>query len=174
MIKKPNQSGSWKKINLEPEQYRGFFINHLNRIYIAKEHLVVMLPKLVEKAQFIDLKNAIIDTVEAVRRQIARMEMIYALLDAEISHCSINGIKGLVDDAFQAIQEQSEQTELRDLSIIFYLQNIESVEMASFQILQMAAVQLKNRQISQLLKENYQEAKADRTLLLYISSKYVI
>ncbi|MDO7743345.1 MAG: DUF892 family protein, partial [Pedobacter sp.] len=60
------------------------------------------------------------------------------------------------------------------LSIIFYLQNIESVEMASFQILQMAAVRLNNKHISQLLKENYEEAKSDRTLLLLISSKYII
>jgi len=45
--------------------------------------------------------------------------------------------------------------------------------MASFQILQMAAVRLKNKHISQRLKENYEEAKADRTLLLLISSKYI-
>lgn len=62
---------------------------------------------------------------------------------------------------------------VRDMSIIFYLQNIESVEMASFQVLQMAAVKLKNRQIRQLLKENYDEAKADRTLLLLIAAKYI-
>ena len=78
-----------------------------------------------------------------------------------------------IEDAFEAINEQSGESELRDLSIIFYLQNIESVEMASFQILQMAAVKLKNKHVDQLLKENYNEAKADRTLLLLISSKYI-
>jgi len=45
--------------------------------------------------------------------------------------------------------------------------------MASFQVLQMAAVKLKNKQIKQLLKENYDEAKADRTLLLLIAAKYI-
>jgi ferritin-like metal-binding protein YciE len=66
------------------------------------------------------------------------------------------------------------EIELQDLSIIFYLHNIENVEMVSFQILQMAATKLKDRQISNLLQENYDQAKADRVLLLLISSKYMI
>jgi ferritin-like metal-binding protein YciE len=53
------------------------------------------------------------------------------------------------------------------------MQNIESVEMASFQVLEMAAVKLKSKQIKQLIRENYDEAKADRTLLLLITAKYI-
>jgi len=101
------------------------------------------------------------------------MQVVYTLLDASYSGGSINGLTGLIDDAFEAINEHQDEAELRDLSIIFYLQNIESVEMASFQILQMAAVKLNNKHINQLLEENYNEAKADRALLLLISSKYI-
>jgi ferritin-like metal-binding protein YciE len=80
---------------------------------------------------------------------------------------------GLVDDAFEDIKLHSKEPELRDLSIAFYMQNIESVEMASFQVLEMAAVKLKNKQIKQLIRENYDEAKADRTLLLLITAKFL-
>ena len=38
----------------------------------------------------------------------------------------------------------------------------------------MTAVKLKKKQIKQLIKENYDEAKADRMLLLLITAKYVI
>jgi len=173
MNNKPNQHSSWKKINLGSEKLKIFFIKHLDRIYGAKLHLVSKLPKLVSEVEFSELKKAIEETVEDVEKQIARMEVIYSLLDSEVSKGSIHGLTGLVEDAFEAIEEQKGEPELRDLSIIFYLQNIESVEMASFQILQMAAVKLKNKHINQLLKENYDEAKADRTLLLLISSKYI-
>ncbi|MFD2145356.1 DUF892 family protein [Mucilaginibacter antarcticus] len=142
-------------------------------MYAAKLHLVSKLPALADEVQFADLKNAIEETVEDVQKQIARMQIIYTLLDGEVAHGSIHGLTGLIEDAFEAINEQQDEPELRDLSIIFYLQNIESVEMASFQILQMAAVKLKNKHVNQLLKENYDEAKADRTLLLLISSKYI-
>ena len=173
MNDQPNPFTSWKKINLGSEKLKFFFIKHLDRIYAAKLHLVSKLPSLAGEVQFADLKNAIFETVRDVEKQIARIEAIYALLDAEASKGSIHGLTGLIDDAFEAINEQQGEAELRDLSIIFYLQNIESVEMASFQILQMAAVRLNNNQINQMLKENYDEAKADRTLLLFISSKYI-
>ena len=174
MNEQPEKSRSWKKINLGSEKLKIFFIKHLDRIYGAKLHLVSKFPALEQEVEFADLKNAIIETVSDVEKQIARMELIYSLLDAEVSKGSIHGLTGLIEDAFESINEQRGEAELRDLSIIFYLQNIESVEMASFQILQMAAVKLKNKHISQLLKENYEEAKADRTLLLLISSKYII
>jgi ferritin-like metal-binding protein YciE len=173
MSEQPDKHSSWKKINLGSEKLKLFFIKHLDRIYAAKLHLVSKLPNLAEEVQFADLKNAICETVEDVEKQIARMEVIYTLLDAEVSKGSIHGLTGLIEDAFEAINEQNGEPELRDLSIIFYLQNIESIEMASFQILQMAAVKLKNKHVNQLLKDNYDEAKADRTLLLLISSKYI-
>ena len=173
MSEKPEQPRSWKKINLGSDKLKAFFIKHLDRIYGAKLHLVTKLPILEQEAEFADLKNAIAETVSDVEKQIARMEVIYSILDAEVSKGSIHGLTGLIEDAFEAINEQIGEPELRDLSIIFYLQNIESVEMASFQILQMAAVKLHNKHINQLLKDNYDEAKADRTLLLLISSKYI-
>lgn len=172
-MKQDSHEQSSDKINLGSAKLRKFFIDHLNRIYSAKIHLIEKLPLLHKEAHFSDLQNAIAETVENVEKQIARMELIYALLEESVAPANILGLTGLVDDAFEAIQHQKEETELRDLSIVFYLQNIESVEMASFQILQMAAVKIKNKQVAQLLKENYEEAKADRTLFLLISTKYI-
>lgn len=173
MTERSGKSQSPKKIQLGSEKLKTFFIKHLNRIYYAKAHLVNKLPQLKNEVYFTDLQYALQETVDDVEKQIARMEVIYELLDAEIGKGSIHGLTGLVDDAFEAIREQDGESELRDMSIIFYLQNIESVEMASFQVLQMTAVKLKNKQIKQLLKENYDEAKADRTLLLLIAAKYI-
>lgn len=158
---------------LADKNLRSFFIIHLNRIYAAKAHLVEKLPLLKNEVSFKDLEQAIQETVDDVSKQMARMELIYTLMDATISDGSINGLKGLVDDSFNAINELKNEQAIREMSIIFYLQVIENMEMASFQILQMTAVKLKNKQISQLLKENYDEAKADRTLLLLIAAKYL-
>jgi len=174
MSKQPEKANSWRKISLGSDKLKLFFLMHLDRIYAAKFHLISKLPILANEAQFYELKKAIAETVGEVEKQIARMQLIYTLLDSEVSTGSIHGVAGLIDDAFEAINQQSGEPELQDLSIIFYLQNIESVEMASFQILQMAAAKLKNEQISKLLKENFDDAKSDRILLLLISSKYIV
>ncbi len=173
MPEQQDKSPSPEKITVGAEKLKTFFVTHLNRIYAAKAHLVAKLPNIENEVNFRDLRLAIRETVEDVEKQMARMEVIYELLDAPIGKGSIHGLTGLIDDAFEAIREQAGESELRDMSIIFYLQNIESVEMASFQVLQIAAVKLKNKQVKQLLQENYDEAKADRTLLLLIATKYI-
>jgi ferritin-like metal-binding protein YciE len=159
--------------NFDPDKLESFFITHLNRVYCAKLHLAKRLPEIEDAANFTDLQNAIVETISIVEKQIARMREIYKLLNTEISIESHKGLTGLIEDAFIAIQQQSEDPLLRDMSILFYMQNIESVEMTSFQVLQIAAVKLKNEQIKQLLKENFEAAKADRSLLLFITAKYV-
>jgi len=168
-----NNSPERGNINFNEDKLRTFFIGHLDKIYCAKVHLITRLPNLLQQAHFEDLKSAILETIGHVEQEISRMELIYMILDANYSDCNTKGLTGLVEDTFAAIKEQGADKELRDLSILFYLQNIESVEMASFQILQMAAVKLKNKQIATLLKENFEEAKADRTLFLLIASKYI-
>ena len=64
-------------------------MNHLNHIYYAKAHLVKWLPKLKDEVYFEDLQYAVAETVDDVEKQMARMELIYELLDAQISHGSI-------------------------------------------------------------------------------------
>ncbi|WP_413666728.1 DUF892 family protein [Mucilaginibacter sp. Mucisp86] len=171
MEKQPG--GQAHKISLAKEELKSFFISHLNKIYAAKAHLVANLPVIAAEAHFKDLRHAITETVEDVEKQMARMELIFALLDSSIDPGNFGGLAGLVDDAFKDIKLHAKKHELRDMSILFYLHNIESMEMASFQILQIAAVKLKNNQIKQLIRENYDEAKADRTLMLLIAAKYV-
>lgn len=172
MEERPNESKSGK-IRLGPKKLSAYFVNNLDKIYAAKTHLVKHLPEIAEETHFSDLRLAILETLEDVEKQIARMDIIYAMLDAEPGKGTYSGLAGLVDDAFEDIRLHSDEPELRDLSIAFYMQNIESIEMASFQVLEMAAVKLKNKQIKQLIRENYDEAKADRTLLLLITAKYV-
>lgn len=161
------------EIDVNRDDIEKFFIDHLNKIYAAKTLLRSELPELLDNAHFSDLREAINDTVEDVKEQISRMDEIYQMMAAEVSEAACNGLKGLVEDSFNDIKVHSENPELRDMSILFYLHNIESIEMASFQILEMAAVKLKNDRIKQLIKENYDQARADRTLFLLISAKYI-
>jgi ferritin-like metal-binding protein YciE len=144
-------------------------------IYCAKSHLLERLPEIEDGASFVDLKQAITETIEDVARQLVRIDEIFLLLNcnssSSIAECS--GLIGLVDDAFVAIQQQGSESEIRDLSILFYMHNIESMEMASFQVLQIAAAKMRNKAVSQLLKENFDEASADRALFQIITKKYI-
>jgi len=170
MEKKPQKSAD---MGLTQDKLQAFFIHHLNLVYCAKSHLVERLPEVIEQAGFADLRFAIQETMDDVEKQIKRMEEVFALLDTAYSLEECSDMINYVEQAFKPIHKHGADEELRDMAILYYLQNMESLEMSSFQILLLVAARLKNKQILQLLKENFDEAKADRALLLTIVAKYL-
>jgi len=168
-----NQLQRPHQIYLGDERLLKFFTDNLDKIYCAKKHMIDRFPEMASQAHFADLNHAILETVDDVKKQIARMDIIYERLGAENKTTGCNGLAGMIEEAFTAIHEQKDDTALRDMAILFYLQNMESIEVASFQVLQMMAVKMKNQEILQLLTENLDESKEDRMLLLLITAKYV-
>jgi len=156
-----------------PDELNGYFLSHLNRIYCAKNQLVDKLPELTRQSHFLDLKQAIDETIDMVQNQISRMKAIFILMDAWYSYEACTGLIGLLDEAFQSIGPQAGKPALRDLSILFYMHNIESIEMASFKILMLVADKIGNAEVVQLLRECYDEAKEDRVLFKEITQRYL-
>lgn len=149
-----------------------FFINHLNRIYCAKAHLQERLPEIRSHAHFTDLNHAITETLADVEKQVSRIDEIYSLMDLQHNFENCKGVTGLIEDAFSAIDQERHDPEMCDLSILFYLQQIESIEMTSFKMLNLATPVMDKKEIRQLLKENYDEAREDLALLRLITAEY--
>jgi ferritin-like metal-binding protein YciE len=158
---------------ISEQQLRDFFISHLHRIFCAKSQLVEKLPELSKRSYFRDLQQAVDETVELVREQIVRMRAIYVLMDSFYQPESCVGLTGILDEAFQSIGVPGEAPAVRDLSVLFYMQNIESIEIASFKVLLMVADTLHNPDVVQLLRECYDEAKEDKTLFKAILAGYL-
>ena len=157
----------------DPELFKKFFLRHLDRIYCAKSHLVERLQESNISDRFKDLHRAVNKTCKDVESQIARMDRIYALLGSNASVQNCDGLVAMVEDAFLSIHQQQESEILRNLSILAYLHEIESVEIASFNMLLLAAAHLPDKQVAQLIKENLDEANADRELVILITKKYL-
>ena len=158
---------------LDQKELRHFFISHLNRIYCAKSQLVEKLPEIAKHSYYVDLRQAIGETIEIVKNQMARMKEIYIKLDAFYQPESCIGLVGILDEAFQSIGNPQDSAGLRDLSILFYMQNIESIELTSFKIMIFVADKLGQPDIAQLLLECYDEAKEDKVLLKEITANYL-
>ena len=162
-----------EQINLDRQDLMSFFVHHLNKVYSAKTHLHKRLPEILHETYFSDLEEAIFATIQIVENQRKRMQAIYNLIGQTPAEGNINGLIGLIDDSFEEIKSHQDNPELRDMSIMYYMTNIEATEMASFQILQLLAVKIGNDQIKMLIKENFDEAKADKALMLLITAKYL-
>ncbi|MGF7039444.1 DUF892 family protein [Mucilaginibacter lappiensis] len=156
-----------------PEILQPLFFENLNRIYCGKSHLIERLSEVVEYVCLSDLKFAIMGTLDELENQLTRMDEIYKLLGLTYSFENCKGMISTLENAFSSIVLHGEEIAVRDLSILFYLLNVESMEMASFQTLEILSIQLKNSQIIQILKDNFEEARTDRALMLMIATKYV-
>jgi ferritin-like metal-binding protein YciE len=161
------------QIALQSADLRSYFIEHLNKIYCAKSHLVENFPTVLELATFADLKDAIGSSMVDLRNQLTRMREIYKIMHETYETGTCRMFSGLIEELFRGASEQHRGPELRDLSIIYYMQNIESLQMASFHALQMAAAKFKNDDISELLQDNFEEAETERALLRLITAKYL-
>ncbi|PJJ79911.1 DUF892 family protein [Mucilaginibacter auburnensis] len=150
-----------------------FFSGHLNRIHCGKQHLLASLPTFAAAAQFKDLKLAILELHDDVRKQVDRMNDIYNLLNIQQSDVGCIGMTTLLQEMFDGIDANNGEKPLSDLSLVFYLQNIESIEATSFQMLRVTANELDNQAVSQLLKESFDEAKEDRQLLIKIGKQFL-
>jgi ferritin-like metal-binding protein YciE len=153
-----------------PDSIEAFFLSHLNRVYCLKHHLIERLPELAEQANFNDLQLAITKTWEDIQRQTSRIDEIFMLLKGEPSVASCQDMIGMVEDAFSDIHINTVNPMLRDLCILYYMTNMESLETASFQILRRVAIKLGNQEVIQRLQENIDESKADRALMLLITT----
>jgi len=158
---------------LSSQELRYFFISHLNRVYCAKSQLAEKLPELAKRSHFLDLQQAIEETVEIVGNQLSRIKEIYIRLDTFYHPESCTGLIGILDEAFQSIGNPADSPSIKDLSILFYMLNIESIEIASFKMMLLVADQIQNEGVQQLLLECYDEAKEDKILLRQITEQYL-
>jgi len=152
---------------LVPEKIRTFFVSHLNHIYCAKSHFVERLPAIGLRDHFANLKIPIELLTADVTEQILKLSVIFKLLDAEPTVKKSGSLINAVEEAFTAIHLHENEPEMQKISLYYYLYNIANMEMASFKVLKIAAVGLKNNPISLLVKLNFKDAKSDRAKILF-------
>jgi len=153
------------------EKIKDLFIDHLNRLYCAKSHLAERLPEIFDEAAFADLKQAIKETIIHTEKQLSRIDQIFALMNINYSFEKCQPLIAFLESAFETLQLHAAEQEFRDLMIVTYLYHLDSVELASSKILQVAANSLHDQQIKSLINENYSEAKAENALLLLLLKK---
>lgn len=158
---------------LSQDELRQFFVSHLDRIYCAKIQLAEKLPQVAGRLFSAQLQEAIQETVADVQRQLHRLNEIYIRMDTFYHKENCSGLIGVLDEAFQSIGRPQDGPGLRDLAALFYMQEIEGIEIASFKMLMLVADQLHNKEIKGLLAECYGEAREDKALFKALITGYL-
>ena len=148
------------------------FVHNLNRLYFAKRYLDQKMLKLIEMASFKALQLGMNEFWEDVKKQIARMEKIYEVINEHASDKNCNPLKAIVKEEF-CLNEKHELAILNDMDLIMYVQVLENINITTYALLKTVAQRLDYDHIEQLLTECFDESVDNDELFELITKEYV-
>jgi ferritin-like metal-binding protein YciE len=134
-------------------------IDELKDIYSAEKQAVRAYPALAKKVQSDELKEALQEHLEETKQQVERLERVFEILETRAGGKTCEGMKGLLDEASQHVEE-IEQGPLLDAALIGALQRVEHYEIAAYGTVATLAEAMGQEEIQELLGETLDEEKA--------------
>lgn len=142
-----------------------FLIDGLKDIYWAENHLLKAIPKMQKEATTVQLERTLGEHLEVTKEQIQRLDQIFDMLGVKAVGKKCEGIRGLISEGEDAMDETEDGSVTRDVAIIVSAQKIEHYEIAAYGGLAQLARTMGHDDIAELLDTTLQEEKeADRML----------
>ena len=154
-------------------KFEQLFIHQLNRINCTKSYLIRNLPNLADIASFKNMRLAILEAFDDVKKQQSRIDEIYKLLHSHPSDEGCEVIKAVLEEAYHLGNNSGKTKVMNDMDIILYMSLIENIELTSFRVLKLINQFIGNDQITQLLAECCDENVDNDRLFMLISEEYL-
>lgn len=147
------------------ESLRDLFVEQLQDLYSAENQIIDALPKMADKANSSQLRNAFNEHLEQTRGQVRRLDTIFDQIsgvDREGQKCK--GMKGLVEEGEEIIKD-AKDPDTRDAGMIAAAQRVEHYEIAGYGTARTYAQLLGRNEWASLLQQTLDEEKeTDRKL----------
>jgi len=124
-----------KEVQIDDMLLKKTFLEHLNYIYFGKHHLISFFKEAKDIAKLNVLKLAIQEVLDDTGSQINQIDEIYSAIAEQPSQVSTLGIKATMLEAYMVTIRAGKTPLERDIFILFYLQQIEGIEITYFKVL---------------------------------------
>ncbi|HEX4555093.1 MAG TPA: DUF892 family protein [Xanthobacteraceae bacterium] len=143
---------------------RELFHDTLKDIYFAEKKILAALPKMAKAAQSEDLKAAFQKHEAETEEQVARLEKVFAEIDAPARGKTCDAIMGIIEEG-QEVMKEYKGTPALDAGLLAAAQAVEHYEIARYGTLKTWARELGLDQAVQLLDATLaEEKKTDEAL----------
>ena len=148
------------------ETVEELLVEELRDLYDAEKQLVRALPRMAKASSSPELQDAFRTHTEETKGQVQRLEQIFEMLGQKPRSKPCKGMKGLVEEGQEHMEEDLEE-HLLDASIIGSAQKVEHYEIAGYGTARALANMLGRKDAAQLLQETLDEEGAtDKKLTL--------
>lgn len=144
---------------MKVENLKELLVDELRDLYSAENQLTKALPKVAKTATSSELKKAIEHHLKETEGHVQRLEQIFERLKESPKSKTCEGMKGLIKEADERIEEGGNPDAL-DAGLIADAQRVEHYEISAYGSARTFANLLGEKQIVQLLEATLKEEKA--------------
>jgi ferritin-like metal-binding protein YciE len=145
------------------------FLDELRDIYSAEKQAVRIYPRLAKAVASPDLEEALRTHLEETKGQVERLDRVFEILEKRSSGKTCEGMKGVLEESAEALEEIEEEGPVRDVALIAAAQRAEHYEIAAYGTVVSLAQAMGQEEIAQLLSETLAEEKQTDQKLTEIS-----
>jgi ferritin-like metal-binding protein YciE len=124
-----------KDVQIADELLKKIFLEHLNYICYGKKHLVDFFNEVKAIAKLDVLKMAIQECIDDTVNQLKHLKEIYQAINEKPGVTSTLSLKATTLEAYLAAIKAGKTDLEKDVYILFYLQQIEGIEITYFKVL---------------------------------------
>jgi len=146
------------------ESLQELFIDELKDLYSAETQIIKALPKMIKNANSDELRGSFEEHLQQTKGHVGRLEQIFGDLNASPRGKKCKGMEGLIDEAKELMEEDTEP-EVLDAGMISMAQRVEHYEIAGYGTVRTYAELLGMDEAANLLQQTLDEEKeTDRKL----------
>lgn len=124
-----------KDVVMDDLLLKKIFLEHLNYIYYGKQHLINFFAEIKSLATLNVLKLAVQEVSDDTGNQLHQLENIFNSIGEKPSKTNTLGIKAMTLEAYLAAIKAGKTPLERDVFILFYIQQIEGIEITYYKVL---------------------------------------
>ena len=124
-----------KDVQIDDLILKKTFLEHLNYIYYGKHHLLNFFSEVKSMAALKVLQMAIQEGIDDTGSQLAQLDEIYTAISETPSKISTLSLKATTLEAYLTAIKAGKTALEKDVFILFYLQQIEGIEITYFKVL---------------------------------------
>jgi ferritin-like metal-binding protein YciE len=154
------------------ESLHELYLSELKDLYSAEDQIIKALPKIIEKTESPELRNALEQHLEETRGHVSRLERIFEMHGEEAKKQKCKGMQGILDEGEEMVGKDATRP-VRDAAIISGCQRVEHYEIAAYGTVRTYAEQLGHEHAAAILKETLDEELAADKKLTQIANNRV-
>jgi ferritin-like metal-binding protein YciE len=149
---------------MKTETMQDLYFKELRDLYGSEKTILKSLPKIMERAELPELRQALASHLNETRGHATRLEKIFEIHGQKPSTKTDKALEGILHEGEQDIADSATPS-VRDAAIVAAAQQVEHYEIAAYGTLQTYATHLGHSEAGKLLQATLDEERAaDRKL----------